>query len=68
VAKFVKCNPIATGSDILSALQQLSPRGKEKPFLGWLVSLVVKPKKKKSFCAMAGGMVSQVYHQGQGGV
>jgi hypothetical protein len=57
VAKVVKVNPAATCSDVRVALQRLSPSGKVQPGLARSVKSVVKIQKKKSFGALAGGVV-----------
>ena len=56
VAKVVKVNPAATGSDVRLALQQLSPSGKVQVALARSVRSVVKIQKKKSLVDICGGI------------
>ncbi len=56
VVKVVKANPVATGSDVWMAFQQLSPSGKVQVSLALSVRSVVKIQKKTSFGAMCGGI------------
>ena len=56
VAKVVKVNPAATGSDVRLALQQLSPSGKVHVALARSVRSVVKIQKKKSLVDICGGI------------
>ena len=56
IAKAVKYNPAATGSDVRRTLQQLSPSGKVQPALARSVWTVVKIQKRASRAAMTGGI------------
>ena len=57
VAKVVKTNPSATGTDVGMVLQQLSPSGKVQPALARSVRSVVKIQKRAAMSALTGGVV-----------